>query len=133
MRIRRSHSRSLESRRVVLLSEYRLILNIASCHSLHILLLHNVALHIAVVIVWIFDTILIVRSIGQRSADSLVLDHWLVHAARVRHAAPWLVTRAHHHILVDGGAAVLVGSHVLVENDVAVGLVRVFLVENIQL
>ena len=96
-------------------------------------MLHNVALHIAVVIVWILNTILIVRPIRQRSANSLVLDHRLVHVARVRHTAPWLITRAHHHALVHAGATVLMGSHILIENNVAVGLVRVFLVENIQL
>lgn len=126
MRVGCPHARSLQPRRVVLLSQHLLVLHATPRHSFDSWLLHNVPLHV-VAVIWVFNAVLVVGPVGEGSTDSLVLHHLLVHVAWIGYGAAALSSRTTHRILVHSCATVLVPAHILVENNVTVCLVRVFL------
>lgn len=104
-----------------------MVLHIAS--FLHHLLLHHVGLY--VVWVLIHHHVVVIGTVGQRPAHAL--SHGLVHIMLIRgiwHTANHIAAGHHLNILLVCSVLVLVvrrGAQILVEDYLAVGLVRVFL------
>lgn len=120
MRIGRSYSGALQTRRVVLLADHLLVLHIASL--LHYsLLLNHVVLHA----IGVVHDMVVIRSVGKGSADAGSLSHRLIHIVGVGHSADHV--RTSHLDVVVRSTAELVAADVLVKYYVAIGLVRVFL------
>lgn len=116
MRIGRSYSGALQTRRVVLLADHLLVLHIASL--LHYsLLLNHVVLHA----IGVVHDMVVIRSVGKGSADAGSLSHRLIHIVGVGHSADHV--RTSHLDVVVRSTAELVAADVLVKYYVAIGLV----------
>ena len=123
MRISCTNTRALQPRWVILLPNQMLVWYISCIFWQYVLLMHYCWLNV-VECLFLNGVVVIVRSVWQRATDPICLYHSLIHISRIWNTSSvgWPSHRS-----IANMSAILVSCHVLVENNVAICLVRVFL------